>query len=88
MDFYLKFPDEATARAVLFDGEDPLFRNIDTVGVIHKPTGEMLDTDEGPMPVMQAIPGWHVNVRLVDGEDGAALEPFAVTPTTPSRVWA
>ena len=37
-------------------------------------------------PVMTALPGWHVNVRVV-GEDDKALQPFAVTPATPMRVW-
>jgi hypothetical protein len=36
---------------------------------------------------MAPIEGWHVNVRLID-EDADALEPFAVTPTNPRRVWA
>jgi hypothetical protein len=35
----------------------------------------------------QALPGWHVNVRVVD-EDAEALQAFAVTPATPMRVWA
>jgi group I intron endonuclease len=30
----------------------------------------------------------HVNVRLVDGEDANALEPFVVQPKTPIRVWS
>jgi hypothetical protein len=59
----------------------PNFANIDTIGVIYKRTG---GTDEEP--VMTALPGWHVNVRVVD-EDGAALEPFQIYPVTPMRVW-
>ena len=81
-DLYLKFPDEATAQAALYDGETPLYRNIDAIGIIYERTG---GTDEEP--VMTPIPGWHVNVRLAD-EDGAALEPYAVTVATPVRVWA
>lgn len=76
-DIFLSFSDEAAARAVLYrsEGDDltPNFANIDTIGVIYK--------DEQP------ITGWHVNVRLVDGEDGSTLAPFAVTPTTPLRIW-
>lgn len=88
-DLYLKFEDEAQATALLtqvnvtVDAEgnetasEPraLFRNIDTLGIIYEPTGEML-------------PGWHVNVRVMDDEDASALLPFAVTPTSPRRVWA
>lgn len=63
------------------------FANIDTIGVIYKPTGETTEQDGMTVPVMEAIPGWHVNVRLVEGEDGAPLATFAVTPSTPMRVW-
>jgi hypothetical protein len=65
----------------------PNYRNIDTIGIIYKPTGEMLQGEDGEYPEMAPIEGWHVNVRLVGGEDGAALELFAVTPNTPVRVW-
>jgi hypothetical protein len=62
------------------------YANIDTIGIIYKPTGEMLQGEDGPYPEMAPIEGWHVNVRLV-GEDAAALEPFVVEPKTPVRVW-
>jgi hypothetical protein len=82
MDYYLSFPDETAANKVLYGAEDmPNFANIDTIGIIYKRTG---GTDEEP--VMTAIKGWHVNVRVVD-EDDKALQPFAVTPATPMRVW-
>lgn len=88
-DLYLKFPDAATAQAALYDGETPLFRNIDVIGVISKPTGDTLVASDGTSySAVAPIPGWHVNVRLVDGKDGTALEQYAVTPTTPCRIWA
>jgi hypothetical protein len=62
------------------------YANIDTIGIIYKPTGEMLQGEDGPYPAMAPIEGWHVNVRLV-GEDAEALEPFEVSPVTPMRVW-
>lgn len=74
MDKYLSFTDEAQAKTVLFTEDQSNYANIDTIGVIYK--------DE------QAIPGWHVNVRLVGGEDAEALKSFEVTPETPMRVWA
>jgi hypothetical protein len=101
-DLFLKFESEAQANSVLYtqvptafaeSGEAiehesrPNHRNIDTIGIIYKPTGEMLQGEDGPYPEMAPIEGWHVNVRLVDGEDGAALEPFVVEPKTPVRVW-
>ena len=76
-DLYLKFTDEAQATAALEGYEG----SIDVIGVIYERTG---GTDDEP--VMTAIPGWHVNVRVVD-EDDKTLQPFAVTPATPMRVW-
>lgn len=101
-DYYLSFEDEAQANAVLytevpveFDEEGNAakfdtrrnFANIDTIGVIQKPTGETIEQDGMAVPVVAPIPGWHVNVRLADEEDGASLLPFAVNPATPMRVW-
>jgi hypothetical protein len=63
------------------------YANIDTIGIIYKPTGETLLGEDGPYPAMAPIEGWHVNVRLVEGEDALALEPFEVMPSTPVRVW-
>lgn len=100
-DLYLSFPDEAAAKAVLYriegaveaDPENDIeavegtevanFANIDTIGVMYETAP--VDAPEDYVPV--AIPGWHVNVRLVEGEDGATLAPFAVNPATPMRVW-
>jgi hypothetical protein len=106
-DLFLKFESEAQANSVLYtqvptafaeSGEAiehesrPNHRNIDTIGIIYKPTGEMVTSDDGEgnvvsSPEMAPIEGWHVNVRLAEGEDGAALELFAVTPEQPTRVW-
>jgi hypothetical protein len=96
-DYYLSFPDEATAKALLYRTEGAVeatdtteavegyevgnYLNIDTIGVIYKPTGE---TDE---EVMEPIPGWHVNIRLMPGEDPAPFAPYQVNPVTPMRVW-
>jgi len=65
----------------------PNYRNIDTIGIIYKPTGETLLGEDGEYPEMAPIEGWHVNVRLLDDEDGTPLEPFKVEPSTPMRVW-
>ena len=101
MDKYLAFPDEAAAKAVLYriegaveatedteavEGyEVPNYANIDTLGILYE-RQEVTDPDNPPEPV--AIPGWHVNIRLVDGEDAEALQAFEVHPATPLRVWA
>ena len=99
MDMYLRFDNEVAATAVLYTQEPTAwdeegnvtateprqaYANISTIGIIYKPTGE---TDAEGNPVMAALDGWHVNVRVV-GEDATALEAFAVTPTLPVRVWA
>jgi hypothetical protein len=103
-DLFLSFPDEATAKSILYriegaqeatdeapavEGyEVPNFQNIDTIGVIYKPTGEMLQGEDGEYPAMAPIEGWHVNVRLVNAtEDSAPLLPYAVTPNSPQRVF-
>ena len=78
-DLYLKFADEAEAKSVLYTDEQPNYQNIDVLGVIYN------NTDPENLVV---IPGHHVNVRLIDGEDSAALEKFAVIPVNPRRIWA
>ena len=96
MDKYLAFTDEAAAKAVLYriegaveatedteavEGyEVPNYANIDTLGVLY-------ERQDDPEAEPVAIPCWHVNIRLVDGEDAESLEPFAVHPETPMRVW-
>lgn len=93
MTTYLKFPNEAAAIAAL-----PQFRtddawtthhganDIDLVGVIHKPTGETLDADDGPMPELAPLDGWHVNLA---GPVPHNLKPFVINPpSAPVRVFA
>ena len=100
-DLYLKFADEAEAKSILYriegaveaDPENGIdgvegyevanFANIDVIGTIYEPQ-EIVDPENPPEPV--ALKGWHVNVRVID-EDPTPLEPFAVIPTTPRRVW-
>ena len=58
------------------------FDNIDIIGVIYKPTGEL---DEDNNPILAPLDGWHVNVRH-EGE--VALDEYVVYPTQPVRIWA
>jgi len=98
-DLYLKFTDEAESRTVLYtqvptewdeEGEPTAwyeqanYANIDVIGVIYEPQ-EIVDPENPPEPV--ALEGWHVNVRVVGNEDASPLEPFAVVPASPRRVW-
>lgn len=88
MDYYLKFETEQQAIAVLFnpvateDGAEimliPRYLNTDVIGLLF----DEMDGEQIP------IDGWHVNVRLVPGEDSQALEPYRVQPTHPRRVFA
>jgi hypothetical protein len=100
-DYFLKFADQAQADAVLFteqtnvDGDIvetvlvPKYAAVDVVGVIYKPTGNVLPAeDESGEAVdeMAPIDGWHVNVRHTG--EAPELEAFRVFPATPSRAWA
>ena len=98
-DKYLRFDSEAQANEYLYtqvptewdeEGE-PIawysqanFANIDTIGTIFE--GGEWDAEGNVITEPVALEGWHVNVRVVD-EDPTPLEPFAVIPTTPRRVW-
>jgi hypothetical protein len=92
IDYYLKFDSEAAAKAVLYrvEGEEgneiANYSAIDLIGTIHKPTGTMLQSDDGEFPEMAPLDGYHVNVRLID--EAPELEPYRVFPSTPNRMWA
>ena len=93
-DYFLKFENETLADAVLFDmvhnGEgytkQPRYAAIDVIGTIYEPTGDMIQTNEGEVPAMLPIAGWHVNVRHND--TAPDLEQYRVFPKTPQRTWA
>jgi hypothetical protein len=97
-DYFLKFADEAEANAALFTEQTnvqgdvvetvlvPKYAAVDVVGTIYKPTGEMIQTDEGEVPEMAPLEGWHANVRHT--AETPELEAFRVFPETPSRMWA
>lgn len=82
----LKFKDETEANSVLMNGETQLFANIDTIGEIPQESTGIIDK------LKSAITGtgWHVNVRVVDDEDGSVLESYKVDPepVTPIHAWA
>jgi hypothetical protein len=95
--FYLSFQDEAEANSVLYtttvdeQGKvisiTPNFQNIDVLGTVYEPAPEPIP--EGYVPVPYPAPNYGVNVLVLDGEDSAPLEPYAVQPSPyPQRVWA
>lgn len=93
-EFTLRFPDESAAVSALFEQVmiDGVTRRlsryaaIDVIGIIRRPTGAMIDSQEGPVPEMAPIEGWHVNVRHT--APAPELEPYAVQVTNPVRRWA
>jgi hypothetical protein len=97
-DYCLKFADKAEADSVLFTEQTnvqddivetvkvPKYAAVDVIGVIYKPTGKMLQTDEGEVPEMAPIDGWHANVRHTD--EAPELDAYKVEVKTPSRMWA
>ena len=64
----------------------------DTVGLIHKATGNMLTDDEGmEYPEMAPVDGWHINLRIrgdyMRTEAEAIDAVSGVEPSTPHRTW-
>lgn len=86
MDLYLKFPDEETANGLLFTEEEPNYQNIDVLGILTE--GGQWDEEGNEVVAPTVIDGWHVNIRLIEGEDAEPLLPYLVTPSNPRRVWA
>ena len=58
---------------------------IDLIGTIYKPTGKMIGSDEGEVPEMAPVNGYHANVRVLN--EAPELEAYRVHPVTPVRVW-
>lgn len=91
MTYFYKFASEAEFLTVISDystnGEVPAYIGsaaVDVVGVIQKPTGNTVDTDDGPMPVFAPVDGWHVNTTAPIPE----WDEYSVVPTNPTRVFA
>ena len=97
-DYFLKFENKEQADAVLYrlEGADPEnsvegelvanYSNIDVIGLIYKPTGEAIQSEEGEVAVMLALQGWHVNIR--SEVPCPELARFSIQPNNPCRVWA
>jgi hypothetical protein len=95
--FYLSFQDEAEANSVLFttivdeQGEvvstTSNYQNINYLGVVYEPAP--IPTPDDYVPVPYPAPNFGANVLVLDGEDSAPIEPYAVQPSPyPQRVWA
>ena len=93
MTTYVKFTNEAQAQTLMpyafdIDQPTPAGLTLDLVCTIHKPTGVMLQSEDGmEYPEMAAIPGYHVNVNVA-GNLPDELLPFVLVPANPARVFA
>lgn len=91
---FLKFDSKPAARAAFAPWLSPQAVEIpssigtvavDVVGVIQRPTGEMLDTPDGEVPVLAPVPGYHINLS----ERVAELQQYEIEPPeNPERVFA
>jgi hypothetical protein len=66
--------------------DKPNYDNIDILGAIYNPTGDIETIDGNEIPVMVALEGYHVNIR--HSAEAPELDAYAVTPTNPRRIWA
>lgn len=60
---------------------------IDTIGIIYRPTGNMLETDGIEYPEMTALEGWHCNILGDFTEEQLSLLPIINTPNKPVRIF-
>ena len=96
-DYVTQIDEETGESSQVADGDPYLVTHshdyaISVVGTLHEPTGTMLTDEEGnEYPEMQAMTGWHINIRLVGDavrETVEALdESHGVNPEQPMRVW-
>lgn len=92
--YYLRFDTEQQAITVLsqYRSEKGAWitashtHALDPVGVIYEPTGETELIGGLETPIMAPIAGWHVNMKLAALPD--ELQSYAITPATPSRMFA
>ena len=94
---YVTQIDEEGVETQVADGDPYLVTHshdyaISVVGTLHEPTGTMLTDEEGnEYPEMQAMTGWHVNIRLVGDAQRETVEALdtshGVNPEQPMRVW-
>jgi len=93
-----KLFDAETGEPVMEDDGDAYLvtgsadHAFDIIGLIHEPTGVMLNDAEGfEYPEMAPVPGWHINLRIRGDymrDDAEAIDAeYGVDPATPHRTW-
>jgi len=64
---------------------------LDVIGTIYKPTGKVLQTDDGEVPEMKTLNGFHANLRVINMSDfdvNKIAKILLETPSNPVRGWA
>ena len=62
---------------------------LDIIGTMHRETGNMLTDGDGmEYPEMEALDGYHANLREELTDEQVALLPTIDAPTVPHRKWA
>ena len=62
---------------------------LDIIGTMHTATGTMLTDDDGmEYPEMEAVDGYHANLREELTDEQVAALPTVDAPATPYRKWA
>ena len=62
---------------------------LDIIGTMYRETGNMLTTDDGmEYPEIEAISGYHANLREILTEEQEATLPTVTAPATPYRKWS
>ena len=94
---YVTVVDEEGNETQTPDGDPYLVTHthdyaIDIVGVIQKPTGNVITDEEGnEIPEMAPVEGHHINVRLVNDNRRDDIEAinaiYGQAPVTPARVF-
>ena len=101
MDYYLKATSEEamwdalTAADLTSEYEGKKYAkgiSLDVIGVIYTETGNTTTVtgpsgEEMQVPEMQAIDGFHANIRGELTEEQQQLLPLISKPSTPVRVW-
>ena len=103
MDYYLRFPDEASMKAAFDTIESntdhgaivshPVVSHmaVDIIGLIYDPTGEtckIIGPDGGEIDASVMAPLEGWHVNLRGDSLPDGLEQYIVNPTNPRRVWA
>lgn len=98
-DIYLRFTDTGEMHKKLIaagfvkdEEQDGLYHpdiSLDVIGVITVPAEIKNAGKENEIIKYTSLPGYHVNLRVVDDSlELALLKPFTVFPSSPYRVWA